>query len=177
MRIIAIAVLFAGLAAGVISMVGGIDQRERGGTRVKYLNLPTFGAAATVFGIVGYPVATYTALSTAAILGIAGVSSLAAGAAMVAVIAGWAVPSAAKEIKDDRFALQGQFARVTRTIGESAGGEIEYVVDQTPHRVSARSLTGGVIEAGTDVVIERIENATAFVERWSKIAQQLELPA
>ena len=177
MRIVAIAVLFAGLAAGVISMVGGIDQREQGGVRVKYLNLPTFGAAATVFGIVGYPLATYTTLSTAAIVAIAAVSGIAAGAGMVAVIAGWAVPSAAKEVKDDRFALQGQFARVTRTIVEGAGGEIEYVVDAAPQRVSARSLTGSTIEAGTDVVIERIENATAFVERWSKIAQQLELPA
>jgi len=177
MRIAAIAVLFAGLAAGVVSMVGGIDQRERGGARVKYLNLPTFGAAATVFGIVAYPLASYTSLGIAAIFAIAGASAAAAAAAMLGVIAGWAVPSAAKEVKDDRFALQGQFARVTRTITENAFGEIEYVVDRSSHRVRARSLTGGAIEAGTDVVIERIEDTTAFVERWSKIAQQLELPA
>lgn len=169
-------VLLAGLASGVVSMVGGIDQLERGGARVKYLNLPTFAAAATVFGIVAYPIAKYTALSIAATLAIAGAAAAGAAALMVGVIAGWAVPSAAKVVKDERYALQGQFARVTNTIGDQ-GGEIEYVIDEAPHRVRARSVEGGAIEVGTEVVIERIESATAYVERWSKIARELELPA
>jgi membrane protein implicated in regulation of membrane protease activity len=177
MRILTLAVLLAGLAAGVVSMVGGIDQRERGGTRVKYLNLPTLAAAATVFGVVGYPLSAYTALGVPAVVSIAGSAAAAAAAAMLAIIAGWAVPSAAKEVKDERYALQGQFARVTQAIAEGGGGEIEYVLDATPHRVRARSMSGSGIEAGAEVVIERIEAATAFVERWSKIAQQLQLPS
>lgn len=170
-------VLIAGLAAGVVSMVGGIDRLGRGGARVKYLNLPTFAAAATVFGIVAYPVARYTHLNALAVLAIAGAAAVGAAGGMVGVIAGWAVPSAAKEVKDERYELQGQFARVTRAIDAQTGGEIEYDIDGVTTRVAARSVGGDAIDAGTEVVIERIESAIAYVERWSKIARELELPA
>src|ERR1700709_587574 len=92
--------LLGGLLVGVVAMLGGIDRRARHGAWVKYLNLPTAGAAAALFGIVGYPLAKYSSLSTAAMLAIAGASALAAAAAMVAVIAGWAVPSAALHVED-----------------------------------------------------------------------------
>jgi len=177
MHALSIGVLLAGLLAGVVSMVRGIDREERGGTLVRYLNLPTFAAGATVFGLVSYPLARYTSLGAGAIVAIATASALGAASGMVAVIAGWAVPSAAREVKDERFAMQGQFARVTRAIAPDGHGEIEYDAAGSAQRVRARSLSGSAIEAGADVVIERIEDATAFVERWSKIAQQLELPA
>ncbi len=168
--------LLAGLIAGVISMVGGIDQRERYSVRVRYLNLPIFAAFATVFGVVGYPLFRYTALDPAAILAIAAASACAAAAGMVGVIAGWAVPSASREVKDPRYDLQGHFARVTRAVDRGTG-EIEYTADDVVRRAEARSLDGGVIDAGVEVVIERIEDGIAHVERWSTIAEQLELPS
>jgi ribosomal protein L20A (L18A) len=172
-----VGVLIAGLIAGVISMVGGIDRSARGGARVKYLNVPTVAAAATVFGIVGYPLARYSALHTAVIFGISGAAAAGAGVAMLAVIAGWAVPSATREVKDARYELQGHFARVSRAIAERAAGEIEYSEEGATHRVSARSVDERAIEGGAEVVIERIEDGIAYVERWSTIAKQLELPA
>jgi hypothetical protein len=168
--------LLAGLIAGVVSMVGGIDQRERYSLRVRYLNLPTFAAFATVFGVVGYPLVRYTGLNPAAILAIAAASAAAAAAGVVGVIAGWAVPSASREVKDPRYDLQGHFGRVTRAVGPVTG-EIEYVVDEAMRRAEARSLDGAVIDAGVEVVIERIEGGIAHVERWSTIAEQLELPS
>src|SRR5262249_18612392 len=158
--------LVAGLAAGVVSMVGGIDQLGRGGARVRYLNVPTFAVAATVFGIVAYPLAKYTSLGVAAILVIAGAAGAAAGSAMLRGIAGWAVPSGAKEVKDERYTHQGQFGRITRAIDAGAGGEIEFSAEGAVHRVPARSLDEAPIELGTEVVIERIEGGIAFVERW-----------
>jgi membrane protein implicated in regulation of membrane protease activity len=95
---------------------------------------------------------------------------------MVGVIAGWAVPSASREVKDPRYDLQGHFARVTKAVGSGAG-EIEYTADDVVRRAEARSLDGGVIDAGVEVVIERIEDGIAHVERWSTIAEQLELPS
>jgi membrane protein implicated in regulation of membrane protease activity len=172
-----VAVLMAGLIAGVISMVGGIDRSERGGARVKYLNLPTFGAAATVFGIVGYPLARYSTLHTAMVVGISAAAAAGAAAAMLGVIAGWAVPSAKRVVKDPRYELQGQFARVSQPIADRAAGEIEYSEEGATHRVRAKSLDERAIESGAEVVIERIEDGIAYVERWSKIAKQLELPA
>lgn len=172
----ALVVLVAGLTAGVISMVGGIDRLGRGGARVRYLNVPTFAVAATVFGIVAYPIAKYTALGTTAILLIAGAAGIAGGVGMFAIIAAWAVPSAAKEVKDERYTHQGQFGRVTRAIGER-GGEIEFGADGRVQRVPAKSLDDTPIELGAEIVIERIEDGTAYVERWTKIAHRLELPA
>jgi hypothetical protein len=176
MTVLAIAILLAGLIAGVISMVSGIDQGARGGERVKYLNLPTFAAAATVFGVVSYPLINYTRLGATAIVLIAVAAAGAAAAGVVAIIAGWAVPAEAKVVKDPRYDLQGQFARVTRPIGPQASGEVEFRQDETPKRAPARSLDGAAIELGVEVVIERIEDGIAHVERWSTIAQQLELP-
>lgn len=177
MPVLFVAALIAGLVGGVISMVGGIDRSERGGARVKYLNVPTFAAAATVFGIVGYPLARYGALHTAVVVGISSAAAVGAAVGMVGIIAGWAVPSASREVKDPRYELQGHFARVSQAIAERAMGEIEYEEENATHRVRAASLDGRAIEGGAEVVIERIEDGTAFVERWSKIAQDLELPA
>jgi hypothetical protein len=46
-------------------------------------------------------------------------------------------------------------------------------VNGTLHAVRALSLNGDAIEVGVEVVIERIEGSTAFVERWSHVEQRL----
>ena len=176
MRVLSLAALVAGLAAGVVGMVLGIDRLGRGGTRVKYLNLPTFAATATVFGIVAYPLAAYTAFGTVAISVIAGSAGLAAGSAMLALIAGWAVPSARREVIDERYVLQGHFALVVSAIPAGAPGEIEFKQEGSVRRSPAQSVDGSAIESGAEVVLERIEGGVAHVERWSTIARQLELP-
>ena len=45
--------LLAGLIVGVVAMLGGIDRKQRHGAWVKYLNLPTAGAAAAGLGLGG----------------------------------------------------------------------------------------------------------------------------
>ncbi len=166
--------LVAGLLVGVVAMLGGIDRKQRHGAWVKYLNLPTAGAAAALFGIVGYPLAKYSSLGTAATLAIAGASALAAAAGMVALIAGWAVPSAALHVEDPRFALQGNPARVSRSISTGHPGEIAFEHDGARRTVSAVALEGASIAEGTEVVIERIEDGIAYVELWSNIERELE---
>jgi hypothetical protein len=166
--------LLAGLLVGVISMLGGIDRKARHGAWVKYLNLPTAGAAAALFGIVGYPLAKYSSLGVAAILAIAGASALAAAGGVVAIIAGWAVPSAARHVEDPRYALQGHPARVSQGIALTGAGEITFEHDGERRTVPAVGLEGASIAAGTEVVIERVENGIAYVELWSNIERELE---
>lgn len=169
-------VLLVGLAVGVTAMIGGIDRKQRHGAWVKYLNLPTAGAAAALFGIVGYPLAKYSSLSTAAMLAIAGGAAAAAAVGMVALIAGWAVPSAALHVEDPRYILQGHPARVSQSISADHSGQIAYEHDGVRHTVPARGLEGVAIGAGAEVVIERIEDGIAYVELWSNIQKQLEIP-
>ena len=93
---------------------------------------------------------------------------------MVALIAGWAVPSAALHLEDPRFALQGHPARVSQSITASQAGEIFFEHDGTRRTVPAIGLEGAMIAAGTEVVIERIEGGIAYVELWSNIERELE---
>ena len=166
--------LLAGLIVGVVAMIGGIDRKQRHGAWVKYLNLPTAGAAAALFGIVCYPLAKYSSLGTVAMLAIAGAAAAAAAAGMVALIAGWAVPSAALHAEDPRFALQGHPARVSQAISDGRPGEIFYEHDGGHQVVPAVGLEGASIAAGAEVVIERIEDGIAHVELWSNIERELE---
>lgn len=176
MRAVFLVGLIAGLVLGVISMIAGIDRNQRRGTWVRFVNLPIIAAAATLFGLVGYPIAKYTSAGTAGSVVIAAVVAIAGAAGMLALIAGWAVPSARREVVDERYALQGHLAQVTRPILTDAPGEIAYVVEGANHRSSARSLDGKRIGEGADVVIERVEGGVAYVELWSTIERQLELP-
>lgn len=166
--------LLAGLVVGVIAMLGGIDRKQRHGPWVKYLNLPTAGAAAALFGIVGYPLSKYSSLGTASMIAIAGAAAAAAAAGMVILIAGWAVPSAALHVEDPRFALQGHPARVSRSIVSGHPGEIFYEQDGTRRTTPAVGLEEAPIAVGSEVVIERIEDGIAYVELWSNIERELE---
>lgn len=177
MRTLFLSFFIAGLLLGVTSMIAGIDREQSRGRWVKYLNLPTLGTAAVLFGIVGYPLAKYTSLHPGALVAIAAAAAIAGGAAMVGIIAGWAVPSAARDVPDERYLLQGHLARVTRPIEESQGGEIAFEVEGRRQIATAASLDGTSIAVDADVVIERVENGVAYVERWTTIAKQLELPS
>jgi hypothetical protein len=177
MRVLFLSVFILGLVLGVVSMIAGIDREQRRGRWVKYLNLPTAGTAAALFGIVGYLLAKSTSLHPGVVVATAVAAAVAGGGAMVGVIAGWAVPSAARDIPDERYVLQGHLARVTRPIDGPANGEIAFEVEGRRQIATAASLDGTSIAVDAEVVIERLENGVAYVERWTTIAKQLELPS
>ena len=172
-----LSVLTLGLVLGVVSMIAGIDREQRRGRWVKYLNLPTAGASATLFGLIGYPLAKYTSLRPGPLVAIALAAAVAGAVAMVAIIAGWAVPSAARDVPDERYVLQGHLARVTRAIESDGPGEISYEHEGRRPVARAASLDGTALALNAEVVIERVEDGLAYVERWSTIAKQLELPS
>ena len=176
MRVLFLSVFIIGLVLGVISMIAGIDRDRRHGRWIKYINLPTIGTAAALFGLVGYPLAKYSALSPLAMLAVAIGAAVVGATGMVFLIAGWAVPSAAREVEDERFVLQGHFAHVLRPILASEPGEIEFEHEGEMQTIAARGLDGQEIAEGSDVVIERVEDGVAYVELWSTIARQLKLP-
>lgn len=170
------ALFLAGLVLGVIAMLVGIQKDSPPRTARSLFNLATIGAFVTVIGAVGYPLARYSSLGVLSMSAIAVVAGLAAWGLAVAMIAGWAVPSAAREAEDERYALQGFVGKVTQAIGNGTPGEISYQLEGTWHRARALSLDGKPIEAGTEIAIERIEDGIAWVERWSTIERQLEIP-
>ncbi|MBC7791680.1 MAG: hypothetical protein H7Z74_17165 [Anaerolineae bacterium] len=169
--------LILGLVLGVTAMLRGIDRQLQRKGRVALFNTPSIAAFATVAGAVGYPLARYSQLEISTVSTIAAASGLAGAIGMFGLLAGWVVPSAARDVQDVRFALQGHFGRVTEEIGVRASGKISYEQGGTRHVLPALGLDGQQIESGVDVVIERIEDGIAHVAPWSTIARELELPA
>jgi membrane protein implicated in regulation of membrane protease activity len=176
-----------GLVIGVRAMLYGVE-RERRSTfavapdRIGAIHAPTapavnylvpLGAAFLVgFGVAGYVTLRRTA-EVGAALGIGAVTGM-----VLAVLASRLVRKAASFVPehdpdDPRYVLQGHVARVTATIPPATEGEISYAVEGASHVVRARSLDGDPVAAGTEVVIERIENGVAFVEPWAEVEQRL----
>jgi membrane-bound ClpP family serine protease len=78
-------------------------------------------------------------------------------------------PSRKPRVQDDPEVITGLVAKVTSPIAPPGAGAVTYTIQGTRHDVAARSVDGGPIQQGADVVIERLENGTAFVERWEVV--------
>lgn len=172
-----IASLILGLILGVAAMMRGIDRHLARRGRVAPLNMPTVAAFLTVAGAVGYPIARYSGLGPLVTWAIALASGLVAAFGVFWLLAGYIVPSAAKDVEDERYRLQGHLARVSREIAPGGDGEIEYEENGVRVTVAARALTDEHVPSGADVVIERVEDGVAHIELWSRIADELRLPA
>ena len=166
-----------GLLVGVYAMLHGTVRpgHEPGAMRFPMagFNTPVIGAALMAFGAVGYLFTKYSQLDTIAIL----VAALIAGAAgwigMTVLMAKWALRGSLNDPHEEIEELQGTVATVTRAIRPSEPGEISYSFRGSPTRVAARSIGGDAVAAGTEVVIDRIENGIADVELWSVVEQRL----
>ena len=86
---------------------------------------------------------------------------------------GFFAPSKQPRPQDDPEVLTGLIARVTSAISSAATGVVAYTVEGLFREVAARSVDGAFIDVGADVVIERIVEGTAFVERWDIVEARL----
>lgn len=172
-----LAALLLGLLLGVFAMLHGVERRPPEGATVATpsarLNLPTIAGFATLFGAAGYLLLRYSSLAPVIVLVVAASIGAAGAAGAVALVAKWAVPGAAHDVEDPRYLLQGHLARVTSAIQGTGRGEIAYVVDGVRHVTPAASLDGAPVPADTEVVIERIEDGVAHVERWAVVEERL----
>jgi membrane protein implicated in regulation of membrane protease activity len=149
---------------------GPLESPAEYRTRVVLPAIAGFGVA---FGAVGYGLARLTAVGVVPRVVLASAAGVIGAGAAVALILRWAVPSAKRDVVDERFTLMGHLARVTRAIDGAVAGEIEYEVDGRRYTTSALSLEGDAVAAGTEVVIERVENGHAYVEPWLQVEKRL----
>lgn len=189
-----LAALFLGLVLGVLAMLVGVERRPRRSTysppsvglpfsRESVIvasseisarfHLPIVAPFATTFGAVGYLITRYSSLGIAGRIIIPVAAGALAAAGVVILIARWAVPSARRDVPDERYLWQGLPAQVTSAIDVANPGHITVEVDGTRHVVLAVSLNGDPIGQGSDVIIERIEDGTAFVEPWAAVERRL----
>ncbi len=163
-----LASFIAGLVVSVFAMLHGVERRSGFA-----INRAMVAGFATLFGAVGYPLIHSTGLRQGPILLIAGFAGAVGAAIALALVVGWAIPSARAEVIDERFLLQGSFARVTAVAADGATATISYVVDGVTHSALARGLDGIRLDAASDVVIERVEDGVAYVEPWAQVEARL----
>lgn len=176
--------LFTGLGIGAVALWRGIelhdsqhppvDQlgRELSGLPVSPARL-SMASGLMCTGITGYALTEHSMLGRLVVALIAlGVGACGAFSATV-LVTRWAIPSALAAPEDPRYSLQGTPGKALTMIGPDADGTISYEVNGQVVTLPARSLDLGVITAGTDIAIERIEQGIAFVERWSVVEARL----
>ena len=185
MQYLFLSVFIAGLLTGVFAMFRGVERRRKAPVAgpigkepepSAIVSLPMAVAFATVFGAAGYLLGRTTTLGPVARVLIAALVGAAGAAGALALVAAWAVPSAREDEVDERFLLMGQVARVTGAIGAGgvgSAGTIAFEHDGTRHAIRAVSMDGTPLDAGTDVVIERVEGGIAYVEPWARVEERL----
>ena len=176
-RVIFLVAFVGGLVLAVFAMLHGVERARRKRNRSRrpsaFFNLPAAAAFAAGFGATGYLLASRTTLEVWAIvlLALAGGGLVLAG--MITLLARWALRGMTVPTTTEPEDIQGQPAIVTREISLGSVGEISYEQDGAQLSVPARGLDTRTMPAGTEVVIDRIENGIAFVEEWAVVEQRL----
>lgn len=137
------------------------------------LRTPVAASLLSAFGLTGYLLQRFTTLPGWITWVLALLGAGAAVSTAIVVVRRWAVPHALRDQPDERFALQGQLAQVIESIPLRGTGVIVYRIDASEFRTPAHSVDDSSIEAGTDVVIERVENGVVYVEDWARVEQRL----
>ena len=162
LRIVFLGSFIGGLVLAVFAMLHGVEHARRNRSKAPspFFNLPAIAAFAVGLGAAGYPLVSRTRLPSWAILLIAIASGGLAISGMITLLARWALRDAAP-LSEQSDEIQGQLAVVSQQIASGGAGEITY------------EYMGRQLSVGAEVVIDRIENGTAFVEEWSVVEQRL----
>jgi membrane protein implicated in regulation of membrane protease activity len=176
MTIVFLASFVAGLLLGVRVMMYGVERpREAGasGERSFRLSPPIIVAFAVVFGLAGYILSRRPTASPVTTTLVAAVLGAAASIAAARLVSAWGKVTPEHDVDDERYVLQGHLARVVKPIEGANEGEVAFEVGDQRRVVRARSVDDVTMSAGTEVVIERIEDDVAFVEPWLEVEKRL----
>jgi membrane protein implicated in regulation of membrane protease activity len=175
MTIFYLASLIGGLLLAVRVMIFGVERpREQhpSGERSVRLSPAIIAVFAVVFGVVGY-VAARTGATSVAAIGIGVALAVVTSLATARWVKQWWAITPEHEIDDGRYVLQGHLATVTKPIVPDVDGEVVFEVEGERRVLRARNFEQGALAAGTDVVIERIEDDVAYVEAWQEVEKRL----
>lgn len=187
MSVIALAVFLTGLVLGVFAMLYGTERRvqtavaphERQGEHdpaaepSALLNRASVAAFAVGFGLTAYLLDRADVGATWLQVAAAFAAGAAAFALQALLFARWAIPGARVEHVEPRFLLQGTIGHVVREAPLHGTGEMRYALDGRDYTLPVRAVHGGALSAGTDVVMDRVEDGIAYVELWSVVEGRL----
>ena len=176
MTILYLTAFIGGLLSIVAVMIFGVERpREQhpDGERSFRLSPAPVAVFAVVFGLAGYTVARRGGSGVFAGLASSVVFGLVASAITARLVRRWWAVTPEHEVEDERYVLQGHLARVTKPIAMDVDGEVAFELGSERRVLKARNFEQGALPAGTDVVIERIEDEIAYVEAWQEVEKRL----
>ncbi len=175
MSILYLAAFIGGLLLAVRVMIVGVERPRAEhplGERTFRLSPPVIAVAAVVFGVAGYALDGRSLGRPAAVV-VAVVLAIVSGVATARAIRQWWTITPEHEVEDERYQLQGHLAQVTASIDAPGDGEVVFDLEGERVLMPARNIEPGMLPAGTDVVIERIEDGVAYVEAWQEVEKRL----
>lgn len=167
-------VFLGGLALAVHVMLHGVERwrRRRPSRPSAVLNPPTVAALAVGVGASGYLLSSQSSFSAFVVVAISVLVGATALTGMIVLMAKWALRNPAS-LQSDEDEISGQVATVTRAITAEEPGEITWYAWDRMHVLPASSLGEEDIPAGTEVVIDVVEDGVARVELWSVVERRL----
>lgn len=186
MQSVYLATFLSGLVLGVYAMIRGVERvgsrngapeldalgRPVGASRMAF-TAPIAAAFTTLFGATGYLLWRFAASSTGVQIALALAVAVVGAVVATRAVAHWATQAALHDVTDERYLLQGHPAQVVSPIASGRAGEIVYLIGGTQYAATAHSVDGSPVAAGTEVVIDRVENGTAYVEPWVQVEQRI----
>jgi hypothetical protein len=179
MRATAILAFLGGLLLAVRVMFFGV-QRRVGEDRLAHRRWPLALAAFLATGGVVLYVASRDGRVTTTTLALVVLSGVVAGLGAWWLVQRSAAAPSSDPDDDPRYRFQGHVARVIETIGggpDSRRGRIAFEFDGKRHDFFAcwtpETAGSPAGQAGTEVVIERVEGDVAFVEPWTVVEERL----
>jgi membrane protein implicated in regulation of membrane protease activity len=178
-RVVAILAFVGGLVLAVRVMFFGVRRVD--GEQLHHRRWPL--ALAAFLAAAG--IALYARLSVGQVT-----LGWVAAVVFLGLVAGWlawwlvrrSASSSSTDPEDDpRYRFQGHVARIVQPIkggvGRDGSGRIAFTFDGRPFEFSARWVDGADFQGqgglDSEVVIERIDDAVAFVEPWAVVERRL----
>jgi membrane protein implicated in regulation of membrane protease activity len=175
LSVVALIAMLSGLALAVRVAFFGVERRRGHEIRRPHpaINTPALAGALFVWGAVTYALQRLGPFGPAinALLGLPPAAGAWIGTGFL--LAKWALRAPLVDPHEQAELLQGHVATVIRRITPAVPGAIRFFLDGESRTVEALSLDSRPIEEGTDVVIERIDANTAYVEPWSLVERRL----
>lgn len=169
-----VACFLGGLLLAVRIMLYGVEKPGRApGERTFQLWQPMLTTFLIVFGVSGYLFGRSGERSGGIVFALAALAGVVAAVVSRLLVKRWSGMVPEHDVDDPRYVLQGHPARVVTPIAAERAGEIVFEMESRAERLPARALDGDSVGAGTEVVIERIEDGVAYVEPWVQVEQRL----
>lgn len=176
MNIVYLACFIGGLLWAVRIMIRGVERpREEHprGERSFRLSPPVLSSLLIVFGLLGYILSRRQVGTAATDVLVSAVVAAVAAVITARLVRDWWKVTPEHETDDERFVLQGHVARVTKAITADVEGEVAFEIGREQRVFRARGLDHAALAAGSEVVIERIEDEIAYVEAWAEVEKRL----